>query len=82
MIKMGVLEDELMEIGDGIPVRKRKVLVGEDPFAHGKRIKFESFPSAASKLAVSAVTTSIPDEENDEECKFRSFSSNFMGFLW
>ena len=52
-----------------IPLRKRKVLAKEDPFENGKRVKFESFPKATSKLAVSAVALSVPAEENTLECK-------------
>ena len=62
------INEELMDI-EPIPQRKRKVPAKEDPFANGKRTKFESFPKATSKLAVSAAALSVPAEENTLECK-------------
>ena len=66
--KMVTIDEELMDV-EPIPLRKRKVLAKEDPFENGKRVKFESFPKATAKLAVSAVALSVPAEENTLECK-------------
>ena len=65
---MVTIDEELMDV-EPIPLRKRKVLAKEDPFENGKRVKFESFPKATAKLAVSAVALSVPAEENTLECK-------------
>ena len=62
------IDEELMDV-DLIPQRKRKAPAKEDLFANGKRTKFESFPKATSKLAVSAAALSVPMEENTEQCK-------------
>ena len=64
------IDEELMDVED-IPQRKRKVPIKEDLFANGKRTKFESFPKATSKLAVSAAALSVPFEENTVECEIR-----------
>ena len=66
------IDEELMDVED-IPQRKRKVPIKEDLFANGKRTKFESFPKATSKLAVSAAALSVPLEENTVECEKRRF---------
>ena len=68
---MVILEDmEDMEV-DEISHRKRKL--APNPMKdEGKRVKYSSFPKAASKLAVSAVSVSIPDEENNEKRKITS----------
>ena len=71
---MVVLEESMMEVDKPSATSaapKRKSIGSLDPnlFANGKRIKFESFPKATSKLAVSAAALSVPMEENTEQCK-------------
>ena len=66
---MTAIEDELMEVDD-ISVKRKRKSFDEDLFAHGKRVKFQSFPTATAKLSVSTVPTTLTEEENNEECKF------------
>jgi hypothetical protein len=71
---MVTLDEESMKVVDEISQKKRKPSPNyDDIFIDGgtKRIKFQSFPKATSKLAVSAASATLPQDEDVEKRKLK-----------
>lgn len=66
---MTIVNDKAMEV-DGKLGGKRKLPLGPDPFANGKRIKFQSFPKATSNLSVSAAASTLPQDEDVDKREY------------
>ena len=63
---MVVLVEDKMETEE-IKQKKRKSHLLDDSLEHGKRVKFQSFPKATSKLSVSAAAATLPQNEDVEK---------------
>ena len=66
---MVVLSDEIMEVDSTIIKKRKSGSFDQDLFATGKRMKFESFPKATSKLTVSAASATLTQDEDVDRCK-------------
>ena len=67
---MVVLLEEPME-GVEKAKNKRKSHLLDESLEHGKRVKFQSFPKATSKLSVSAAASTLPQNEDVENRKYK-----------
>ena len=63
---MVVLVEDKMET-DEIKQKKRKSFLLDESLEHGKRVKFQSFPKATSKLSVSAAAATLSQDEDVEK---------------
>ena len=75
---MVVLTEEAMEVEEKIQnaKKKRKSFLLDESLEHGKRVKFQSFPKATSKLSVSAAASTLPQNEDVEKRKFQSLTAS------
>ena len=78
---MIVLVEDKMET-DEIKQKKRKSFLLDESLEHGKRVKFQSFPKATSKLSVSAAAATLSQDEDVEKRNlFVYFCLHFLMFI-